>query len=126
MENIKANIQRLNLIKKLGINVSLDDFGTGYSSLGYLQQFSFDTLKIDRCFIRNIDNNKTNAVITKSVIEMAHQLGLKVVAEGIETKAELAFLVKHKCDEVQGYFLSRPLPAKEFQQLLSSNKCFCL
>jgi diguanylate cyclase len=122
VENIKVNIQRLNLIKKLGISVSLDDFGTGYCSLGYLQQFPFDTLKIDRCFISNIDRNPKNAVITKSVIQMAHELNLKVVAEGVETEAELTFLTQHQCDEVQGYFLSRPLPAKEFEKLLFSKK----
>lgn len=122
VENIKANIQRLNLIKKLGISISLDDFGTGYCSLGYLQQFPFDILKIDRCFVNNIDRNSKNAVIAKSIIEMAHELNLRVVAEGLETEAELAFLTKHQCDEVQGYLLSRPLPAHEFEKLLFSKK----
>ena len=124
VDNVKANVQRINLIKKLGIKISIDDFGTGYSSLGYLQQFPFDTLKIDRSFLKNIDRNPTNAIITKTIIEMAHQLNLKVVAEGLETQAELAFLVKHKCDEAQGYLFSRPLPTREFEQLLSSRKCF--
>ncbi|WP_036486226.1 EAL domain-containing protein [Myxosarcina sp. GI1] len=122
VENIKVNIQRLNFIKKLGIQIALDDFGRGYSSLGYLQQFPFDILKIDRCFVSEIDRNKTNAVITKTIIEMAHQLDLKVVAEGVETQAELKFLMQHNCDEVQGYLFSRPLPAKEFEELLKSNK----
>ncbi len=124
VDNIKANVQRMNLIKKLGIKISIDDFGTGYSSLGYLQQFPFDTLKIDRSFLKNIERNPTNAIITKTIIEMAHQLKLKVVAEGLETQAELAFLVEHKCDEAQGYLFSRPLPTKEFEQLLLSRKCF--
>ena len=124
VDNVKANVQRINLIKKLGIKISIDDFGTGYSSLGYLQQFPFDTLKIDRSFLKNIDRNPTNAIITKTIIEMAHQLNLKVVAEGLETQAELAFLVKHKCDEAQGYLFSRPLPTREFEQLLSKKKCF--
>ena len=119
VDNIKTNIQKLNLIKKLGIKISLDDFGTGYSSLGYLQQFPFDHLKIDRCFIKNIDQNPKNAVITTTIIEMAHQLDLKVIAEGIETKAELEFLQQHQCDEVQGYFISRSLSAKEFSLLLA-------
>lgn len=126
VDNIKANIQRMNLIKKLGINISIDDFGTGYSSLRYLQQFPFDSLKIDRCFISNIDQNQTNAIITKTIIEMAHQLNLKVVAEGVETQAELAFLVEHNCDKVQGYLLSRPLPTKEFEKLLASKKRFSI
>ena len=124
VDNIQTNIQRMNLIKKLGILISIDDFGTGYSSLGYLQKFPFDTLKIDRCFISNIDRNSTNAIITKSIIEMAHQLNLKVIAEGVETEAELAFLLQHNCDEVQGYLFSRPLPTKEFEQLLLSKKHF--
>ena len=124
VDNVKANVQRMNLIKKLGIKIAIDDFGTGYSSLGYLQQFPFDTLKIHRSFLKNIDRNPTNAIITKSIIEMAHQLKLKVVAEGVETQAELAFLVEHKCDRAQGYLFSRPLPTKEFEQLLLSRKCF--
>ncbi|MEM9273630.1 MAG: EAL domain-containing protein, partial [Cyanobacteria bacterium P01_F01_bin.143] len=124
VENVKFNIQKLQLIKKLGIQIALDDFGTGYSSLSYLQQFPFNVLKIDRCFIRNIDQNSTNSIITKTIIDMAHQLNLKVVAEGVETETELAFLVEHKCDEVQGYLFSRPLPKQEFEELLFSNKRF--
>ncbi len=124
VENVQSNIQKLNLIKKLGIKITLDDFGTGYSSLGYLHQFPFDILKIDRCFITNINQNPKNAVITKSVIEMAHQLGLKVVGEGVETQAELDFLVKHQCDEIQGYFFARPLPIRDFEKLLMMDKCF--
>lgn len=124
VENIQSNIQKLNLIKKLGIKVTLDDFGTGYSSLGYVHQFPFDVLKIDRCFITNIDQNPKNAVITKSVIEMAHQLGLVVVGEGVETQAELNFLIEHQCDEVQGYFFARPLPLPDFEKLLISDKCY--
>ncbi|MEO1671150.1 MAG: GGDEF domain-containing phosphodiesterase, partial [Cyanobacteria bacterium J06631_2] len=117
VENIKANVQRLSLFKKLGISIALDDFGTGYSSLGYLQQFPFDVLKIDRCFIRNTDSNEINAVITQGIINMAHQLGLKVVAEGVETAAELNFLKQAKCDAIQGRLFSRPLSAKEFKHL---------
>jgi diguanylate cyclase len=121
VENIRTNIQRLNMLKKLGIQISLDDFGTGYSSLGYLQQFPFDVLKIDACFVRNINQNQVNAVITKTVIEMAHQLGLKVVAEGVETSAELDFLKNVQCDAIQGFLFSRPLAAKEFQKLAIDN-----
>jgi diguanylate cyclase len=121
VENIKTNVQRLHLLKKLGIQISLDDFGTGYSSLGYLQQFPFDILKIDACFIRDINQNQVNAVITKTVIEMAHQLGLKVVAEGVETTAELDFLKNVQCDAIQGFLFSRPLAAKEFQKLAMDN-----
>lgn len=117
VENIKSNVQKLNLLKKLGIQIALDDFGTGYASLGYLQQFPFDILKIDACFVRNIENNQISAVIVKNIIEMAHQLGLQVVAEGIETEAELNFLQHVGCDVGQGFLLSRPLPVQEFQKL---------
>ena len=123
-ENIKINVQRLNMVKKIGIQIALDDFGTGYSSLGYLQQFPFDILKIDSCFIHNINSNQVNAVITKTIIDMAHNLGLKVVAEGVETKAELNFLKQCNCDEIQGFLLSRPLNAKDFKKLVMSNPSF--
>lgn len=126
VDNVKTNIQRMNLIKKLGLIISIDDFGTGYSSLGYLQQFPFDTLKIDQCFIKDIEKNPTNAIITKTIIDMAHQLNLNVIAEGVETEAELDFLVKNKCDAIQGYIFSRPLPTKEFEKLLVSKKCFAI
>ena len=122
VENIKANVQKLNLLKKLGVQISLDDFGTGYSSLGYLQQFPFDILKIDACFVQNINENQVNAVITKTIIDMAHQLGLKVIAEGVETQAELNFLKQVKCDGIQGYLFSRPVAAKEFAKLIRNKK----
>ncbi len=117
VEKIKANVQKLNLLKKLGIQIALDDFGTGYASLGYLQQFPFDILKIDASFVRDIDTNGVSAVIIENIIAMAHQLGLKVVAEGVETEAELNFLKQVQCDMVQGFLFSRPLEAKEFQKL---------
>ena len=120
VENIKSNIQRLNLFKKLGIKITLDDFGTGYASLGYLQQFPFDLLKIDSCFIHNIDSHRVNAVITKNIISMAHQLGLKVVAEGVETEAELQYLKECDCDLVQGYLYSRPVDARKFINLMAN------
>ena len=120
-ENIKINVQRLNIVKKIGIQIALDDFGTGYSSLGYLQQFPFDILKIDSCFIRNINSNQVNAVITKTIIDMAHNLGLKVVAEGVETEAELNFLKQCNCDEIQGFLVGGLLNAKDFKNLVMSN-----
>ena len=118
VENIKINIQRLNLIKKLGIKIALDDFGTGYASLGYLQQFPFDLLKIDSCFVRHIDKNKVNAVIVENIIRMAHQLGLKVAAEGVETEGEVKYLQQHQCDLVQGYYYSFPLEPAKFKDLV--------
>ncbi|MEL7011488.1 MAG: GGDEF domain-containing phosphodiesterase, partial [Cyanobacteria bacterium J06588_4] len=126
VENEKLNIQRLNLIKKLDIQISLDDFGTGYSSLSYLKQFPFDVLKIDRSFVSQIEQNSKNSVIVKSVIEMAHKLDLKVVAEGVETQSELEYLVGCDCDIIQGYLFSRPVPAQDFEKLLCEKNPFDL
>jgi len=122
VENTDVAIRRLQALKALGVEIAIDDFGTGYSSLSYLQQFPFDTLKIDRCFIRNIQDNPSQAAITQAIIEMANTLNLKLVAEGVETEAELAFVVQHHCHKMQGYLFSKPLPAKEFESLLFSEK----
>ncbi|MEQ8957831.1 MAG: EAL domain-containing protein [Coleofasciculus sp. C2-GNP5-27] len=122
VENTDVAIRRLQALKALGVEIAIDDFGTGYSSLSYLQQFPFDTLKIDRCFIRNIQDNPSQSAITKAIIEMANTLNLKLVAEGVETEAELAFVVQHHCHKMQGYLFSKPLPAKEFESLLFSGK----
>ncbi|MBD1863943.1 MULTISPECIES: GGDEF domain-containing response regulator [Trichocoleus] len=122
MQNTDATIKKLDQLKTLGIQIAIDDFGTGYSSLSYLKQFSFDTLKIDRCFVQNISCDSKNAAITTAMIQMAHDLDLKVIAEGVETNSELAFLQQQACDEMQGYFFSRPVPAPEFEQLLVTGK----
>jgi EAL domain-containing protein (putative c-di-GMP-specific phosphodiesterase class I) len=122
VQNTEVAIRRLNALKALGVQIAIDDFGTGYSSLSYLQQFPFDILKIDRCFVRNITENSNNAAITKAIIEMAKSLNLKLIAEGVETEAELSFVCEHQCDGMQGYLFSRPVPAQEFQQLLTTEK----
>nr|WP_290223933.1 GGDEF domain-containing response regulator [Trichocoleus desertorum] len=122
MQNTDATVHRLDQLKDLGIQIAIDDFGTGYSSLSYLKQFSFDTLKIDRCFVQNISCDSKNAAITTAMIQMAHDLELKVIAEGVETSSELAFLQQQACDEMQGYFFSRPVPAHEFEQLLVTGR----
>ncbi len=122
VENVTLAIQKLNLIKSLGIKISIDDFGTGYSSLSYLQKFSFDILKIDQVFVRNIQGNSKNIAITNSIINMAHQLDLRVVAEGVETLEELAVLRDLGCDEIQGYLFSPPIPAVEFEALVREGK----
>ena len=114
--------QKLEALNLLGIKIAIDDFGTGYSSLSYLQQFPFEILKIDQCFVRNLTEDATNAAITIAIMQMAHSLNFRVIAEGVETEAELAFLRQHPCDEIQGYFFSPPLPANKFEELLSTGK----
>lgn len=114
MNNGEVSIRRLKALRSLGLKIALDDFGTGYSSLSYLQQFSFDTLKLDRSFIHGIHRNHVNATIITAIIEMAHNLNLKVVAEGVEDEGELEFLTRFNCDEIQGFLFSRPIKAEEF------------
>ncbi|MEG4004643.1 EAL domain-containing response regulator [Microcoleus sp. Pol11C1] len=122
VEDAESAIATLQQLKNLGVSISIDDFGTGYSSLSYLTQYPFDTLKIDRCFISNITDGSTNAAIVKAIIEMAHSLCLKVIAEGVETEAEEDFLWRYKCDIMQGYLFSPPLAAADFEQLLVAGK----
>ncbi len=114
--------RRLKALKNLGLQLAIDDFGTGYSSFSYLQQFPFDTLKIDQIFIRDLPNQIKNAAITDAMISMAHQMNLKVIAEGVETPEELHFLKEHQCDEIQGFLFSKPLPKEEFEKLVASRK----
>jgi diguanylate cyclase (GGDEF)-like protein len=104
--------------KTLGVRISLDDFGTGYSSLSYLRRFPIDNIKIDRSFVHDIISSQSNAAITKAIIALAHGLGLSVTAEGVEHQDELEFLRRHECDKIQGYLLSRPLPAADVVRLL--------
>lgn len=120
--NVSMAIRRLNALKALGVNLAIDDFGKGYSSLMYLQQFPFDTLKIDRCFIRNITEDANKVAITKAIIAMAKSLNLKLMVEGVETEAELSFVCQHQCDGMQGYLFSRPVPSHDFYQLLITSK----
>ena len=107
-------------LEGMGLRLSIDDFGTGYSSLGYLRHFPFYKLKIDRCFIQNIPAGTDNAAITSAIINMARSLNLKVLAEGVETEEQLFFLRERRCDEVQGYYFSRPLPAEEFAEKMQN------
>ncbi len=122
VQNVELTIAKLNELKSMGVKISLDDFGTGYSSLSYLQQFPFDLLKIDRCFVQDINTNTTNAALTKAIIQMAHSLNLKVIAEGVETSEELAVLYENQCDNIQGYFFSRPVKAEDFKRMLQEDK----
>ena len=114
--DIESTILMLQHLKKIGVRISIDDFGTGFSSLSYLKYFPVDTLKIDQSFVRKLHNNPNDETIIKAIISMAHNLNLKVVAEGIETKEQLVFLQHHLCDEGQGFFLSKPLLANDLEQ----------
>ena len=122
VQNVELTIAKLNELKSMGVKISLDDFGTGYSSLSYLQQFPFDLLKIDRCFVQDINTNATNAALTNAIIQMAHSLNLKVIAEGVETREELAVLYENNCDNIQGYLFSRPVKAEDFKRMLQEDK----
>jgi len=113
LSNKDVMFEVLNGLKDMGLKLAIDDFGTGYSSLSYLRQFPVTKLKIDRSFIREVELNPDDAAITAAIISMAKVLGLKVIAEGVENEAQLLFLAEHMCDEVQGYYFSRPLNAPE-------------
>ncbi len=118
MENTQHTIASLQRLHTMGVRISIDDFGTGYSSLAYLRRFPIDTLKIDIAFIREVTSNPQDAAITRTIIELAHSLNLRVVAEGVETQAQLAFLKDAGCDQIQGYLFSRPLPVATLERLL--------
>lgn len=107
-------------INAAGIKLSMDDFGTGYSSLSYLRQYDFDVLKIDRSFVNGIALNKADRDLVKAAVAMAHSLDLMVVAEGVETKEQLTILEEFNCDYAQGYYFSKPLPAKAFIKFVNT------
>ncbi|PWB47720.1 MAG: hypothetical protein C3F18_11970 [Nitrosomonadales bacterium] len=122
MQNVEEAISTLGRLKAMGIKLSIDDFGTGYSSLNYLKRFPIHTLKIDQSFVRDITTDPSDAAIAKTIISMAHELGLTVIAEGVETEEQKSFLRLRHCDEMQGYFFSRPVPAQEFETLLRERR----
>lgn len=122
MKNAEHTINILNQLKEKGIHISIDDFGTGYSSLSYLKKFPIDTLKVDQSFVRDIGEDQDSETIVALIISMAHTLKLKVIAEGVESEKQLAFLEKQNCDMLQGYLFSKPLPAEQFEKLLVENK----
>jgi diguanylate cyclase (GGDEF)-like protein/PAS domain S-box-containing protein len=122
MSDITPAVETLHRIKALGVNLSIDDFGTGYSSLSYLSRFPIDVLKIDRSFVSDIGLDGNESPIVASIITLAHNLKLAVIAEGVETLEQLDYLRALGCDEMQGYYFSRPLPADEFEQVLRQGR----
>jgi EAL domain-containing protein (putative c-di-GMP-specific phosphodiesterase class I) len=118
MQNTESTIATLLALKGRGVELSIDDFGTGYSSLAYLQRFPIDKVKIDIAFVRSITGALDDVTIAQTIIQMAHSLNMKAIAEGVETAEQHAYLRHHGCDEFQGYFFSRPLPPEEVGVLL--------
>ncbi len=122
MSNAEHTIQVLGSLKALGIRIAIDDFGTGYSSLAYLKRFPIDKLKIDIAFVRDITTNPDDAAIALAIISMAHSLHMQVIAEGVESRAQMALLRRHRCDEIQGFHFARALPPAELAQLVLENR----
>lgn len=116
--DIDYTINLLKKLKGLGVYISMDDFGTGYSNLNYLKEMSVDELKIDKSFIQDININEKSMLIIKATIHLAHELGLKVTAEGVETEEQIQFLREYNCDHIQGYYYCKPLPPEKFEELL--------
>jgi diguanylate cyclase (GGDEF)-like protein len=120
MEDTDHSVKMLKAIQAMGIEIAIDDFGTGYSSLSYLQRFPMDKLKIDRAFVRHLDEQHDNLVLTRTIIALCKTMGLKVVAEGVESKAEQKILIDEGCDYVQGFRYSAPLPDIKFRKLVQN------
>ncbi len=118
MQNVERAIKLLDEIQSRGVRLAIDDFGTGYSSMSLMKQFPIDTIKIDRSFVRDLENSTQDRAIAKAIINMGKALGLTVVAEGVETTEQDAFLRGHACDELQGYLFSKPVPAANVPSLL--------
>jgi EAL domain-containing protein (putative c-di-GMP-specific phosphodiesterase class I) len=126
MENIGLVIRTLQKLKGMGIQLSIDDFGTGYSSLRYLKDLPVHTLKIDRSFLKEISTNPYHQMILTMILDLAYKLDLNVIAEGVETGEQLEFLKQRRCNEIQGYLFSKPVPAKEFEKMLMGKKRFAV
>lgn len=119
MHNIEDSIDKMHALRELGISLSIDDFGTGYSSLSSLQRFPLNFLKVDKSFVQEIGTG-SKAVIIRAIVAMAHSLGLSIIAEGVETVDQLNFLRKHHCEEVQGFYFSKPLSTEKFAELITN------
>lgn len=125
MKDVDSAVVMFHKLKEMGLHISVDDFATGYSSLSFLKRFPADTLKIDQSFIRDAIQNTNDAEIARAIITLAHNLGMKAIAEGVETVEQLEFLRRLKCDEIQGYVFSRPLPVQEATELLVTEMRLC-
>jgi len=120
MENLEILLKNISELNKLGIKFEIDDFGTGYSSLAYLKKLPIYALKIDRAFIKDLPDDEEDVSISRAIISMGHSLGKKIVAEGVETEAQVEFLKENGCDFIQGFYYSKPLPEKEFLEFLNN------
>jgi EAL domain-containing protein (putative c-di-GMP-specific phosphodiesterase class I) len=118
MRNVSRAIKVLDAVQSRGIRLAIDDFGTGYSSMSLMKQFPIDTIKIDRSFVRDLPNDSEDQAIAQAIISMGKALGMTVIAEGVETMEQEAFLRSHACDEMQGFLFSKPLRAREMASLL--------
>jgi len=121
MHHVDQAVQLLHAIKQIGVRIAIDDFGTGYSSLAQLKRFPIDTLKVDRSFIREVVQDSDDQAITEAIIAMGKSLSLTIVAEGVETREQQDFLRNRACDEMQGFYFSRPVVPEEFAELLGKH-----
>jgi EAL domain-containing protein (putative c-di-GMP-specific phosphodiesterase class I) len=121
MKHAESAASILKILRTSGVHLAVDDFGTGYSSLSYLRKFPIDALKIDQSFVRQITTVPDETIIVEAVISMGRSLKLRVIAEGVETQEQLAFLQAHQCDEAQGYYFSRPVLPHQFANMLETS-----
>jgi EAL domain-containing protein (putative c-di-GMP-specific phosphodiesterase class I) len=121
IEQTSSFVDILKNLKSLGVKVAIDDFGTGYSSMSYLKHFPIDNLKIDKSFVWELEQDAANQAILKAIVALGHNLGLNVIAEGVETESQRDFLMSIGCDEMQGYLYSKPLPLDAIERLISPN-----
>ena len=121
LSNIKQTAEKMDALKTIGVRFAIDDFGTGYSSLSYLKYFQFDTVKIDKTFIHNLATDSANSAIVEAIIAITKNLGVDVLAEGVEQKEQVEFLKNHHGNQVQGYYYSKPLNEAACTKLLKKN-----